>query len=558
MSNEPARTSIVRVLEELSETLLEVICGEPSSTADLGGVAFHDPVDDAYLPHEALVLGIGLQQAADIADLLDQLGGRGAVGLVVRSPLEVTPEIRQAVDRSGVPLIGFARGASWTQLATMIRSLTVEDLVGGDEAESLGGIASGDLFALANAITAIIDAPVTILDRSSRVLAFSGRQDEGDASRIETILGRQVPERFTAAFVERGVFNDLYRSNAPVWVEPGPPGTDLPRVAVAVRAGDEVLGSIWAVVREPLSDERTRALTDASRLVALHMMRIRGGSHAALQLRADLVSTALGGGPGAKDALRRLGLAGEAVLVLALGLVESGPESVESHARSRAERQRLSTGLAMHLTAVHPRCATALIGDVSYALMPAGNEAGDAAEKRAVRIATEFLSRATGADNALIGIGPVSTHPSNLADARTSADRVLRVLLDQGGQHRRVARFEDVHVETLLLELRDLVTARGDRPTGPVARLLAYDARKDAQLVETLQAWLDAFGDVARASAAAYVHPNTFRYRLRRVVEVSGLDLDDSEARLAAMLQLRVVHDPSRHPMLRTGPDDGR
>jgi DNA-binding PucR family transcriptional regulator len=53
---------------------------------------------------------------------------------------------------------------------------------------------------------------------------------------------------------------------------------------------------------------------------------------------------------------------------------------------------------------------------------------------------------------------------------------------------------------------------------------------------------------VTKAAAATFVHPNTFRYRMRRVVQVSGLDLDDSEARLAAMLQLRVVHDPSRLP----------
>lgn len=545
MAHDAPRTTLGRVLDELSETLLTVLCGEPSDTIDLGGVTFHDPVDDIYLPRHALVLGIGLRDPAQVAELMEHLGGEGAIGLVVRAPLEVTPAIRRASERSGVTLVGLAAGASWGQLAAMIRSMSVDDLVGGEQEDSLGGVASGDLFALANAITAIIDAPITILDRSSRVLAFSGRQDEADASRVETILGRQVPERFTSAFVERGVFNEMYRSDAPVWIEPGPPGTDLPRVATAVRAGDEVLGSIWAVVREPLSAAREHDLTDAAKLVALHMMRIRGGSRGAQQLRADLVSTALAGGAGARDAMRRLGLADEPVLVLAMGLVETTPESVESHARRRADQQRLSSGLAMHLTAVHPRCATALIGDTSYALMPADSEAEDRAELRAVQIATEFLSRATGGDRALIGIGPVSRHPSDLVDARTSADRVLRVLLDQKGQHRRVARFEDVHVETLLLELRDLVTSRGDRPSGPVARLLAYDAAKDGQLVETLQGWLDAFGDVAKASKASFVHPNTFRYRMRKVVEVSGLDLDDSEARLAAMLQLRVVLDPS-------------
>jgi DNA-binding PucR family transcriptional regulator len=98
-----------------------------------------------------------------------------------------------------------------------------------------------------------------------------------------------------------------------------------------------------------------------------------------------------------------------------------------------------------------------------------------------------------------------------------------------------------VHVEALILELRDLVMARGDRPTGAVARLYDYDSQHNTNLVRTLRAWLDAFGDIVAAAASMYVHPNTFRYRLRRLSEVSGLDLTDPEARFAAMLQLRVV-----------------
>jgi DNA-binding PucR family transcriptional regulator len=37
------------------------------------------------------------------------------------------------------------------------------------------------------------------------------------------------------------------------------------------------------------------------------------------------------------------------------------------------------------------------------------------------------------------------------------------------------------------------------------------------------------------------VHPNTFRYRLRRLVEVSGIDLDDPVERLVAHLQLTLL-----------------
>ena len=58
--------------------------------------------------------------------------------------------------------------------------------------------------------------------------------------------------------------------------------------------------------------------------------------------------------------------------------------------------------------------------------------------------------------------------------------------------------------------------------------------------METLAAYLDAFGDVRRAAASLDVHPNTFRYRLQRLVELSRLDLDDPVERLVVQLQLRL------------------
>jgi DNA-binding PucR family transcriptional regulator len=254
----------------------------------------------------------------------------------------------------------------------------------------------------------------------------------------------------------------------------------------------------------------------------------------ARRLRTDLLSTALEGGVGAREALDRLGLADRPVVVLALATLSTGVA-----AAVETERQRLSDGLAMHLSAVHPRCAAALVGDVTYGLVPADDT--DAA----VRIAHDFLDRVGDRVHAVVGVGPVAQDTAGLAEARATADRALRVLRAGQPGGRRVAQLADVHVESLLLELRDLVAARGDRPTGPVARLAEYDVAHDTHLVETLRAWLDAFGDVIAAAATVYVHPNTFRYRLRRLSQVGGLDLTDPEARFAAMLQLRVLAPPS-------------
>ncbi|MEU5798560.1 helix-turn-helix domain-containing protein [Streptomyces sp. NPDC047813] len=537
MATHPPR-SLNRVLEDLGSTLLDLLHGDAAAAGDIGGVGIHDPHDEQHYPDHAIVLGVGVHGTQEISRLLRSLAEVGASALVVRGPVDGAEELKPVVAETGVALLALTRGASWAQLAAMLRTLLSEGDVGEGEEQTLGGVPSGDLFALTNAIATLLDAPVTIEDRRSRILAFSGRQDEADAPRVASILARQVPERYLRLHEEHGVFKELYRSEGLVHV-PAPSLGDevaLPRVAVAVRAGDEFLGSVWAALRKPLTPEREKAFLEAAKLVALHMLRFRAGTDAENRLRADLVTTALEGGAGSVEALGRLGLVDEPTLVMVLGLA---PGPGEDPAHVTAERQRLASALAVHLTAVQPRSAVALLGDVAYALFPVQGDTAPARE-RALQVAANFLQRTGDRAGAFIGIGTVAPEPATLARSRAGADRALRVLFS-GGTARRVASISDVYVDALLLEMRDLAIANRDELAGPLARLAAYDAKHNAHLVETLRAWLDAFGDVIAASASVFVHPNTFRYRIRRVAEVGQLDLQDPSARFSAMLQLRLM-----------------
>ncbi|WP_042457674.1 PucR family transcriptional regulator [Streptacidiphilus jiangxiensis] len=538
MSTYPAR-SLGRVLEDFGRTLLDLVHGDADAVGQIGGVAIFDPHDEQVFPERAIVLGVSVRSREEIEPLLRQLAARRAAALVVRAPVVDDEDLAGVVAETGVALLALTRGASWAQLAAMLRMLLAEGDVGEAGEQTLGGVPSGDLFALANAVSTLLDAPITIEDRRQRILAFSGRQDEADASRVATILARQVPEGYVRILESRGVFREIYRSSEPVHIAPATINegeTALPRVAVAVRAGDEILGSMWAAVARPLTPERETAFKEAAKLVALHMLRVRAGADAENRLRADLVATALEGGAGAGEALRRLGLAQEPTLVMALALAVPGDGD---HAVVTAERQRLTSALGLHLTAVQPRSAVALLGDVAYAIVPAAGDAAVARE-RAVQVGAEFLQRVGGRADAVFGVGSVAAEPGALARSRANADRVLRVLAE-GSSGRKVASIADVHVDALLLEMRDLAQAHGDEPSAPIARLVEYDAKHNTQLVATLRAWLDAFGDVIAASASVFVHQNTFRYRIRRVAEVSRLDLDDPAQRFAAMLELRLL-----------------
>ncbi|MFD0328184.1 PucR family transcriptional regulator [Streptacidiphilus monticola] len=62
---------------------------------------------------------------------------------------------------------------------------------------------------------------------------------------------------------------------------------------------------------------------------------------------------------------------------------------------------------------------------------------------------------------------------------------------------------------------------------GPV---LALPGQERARLLETLEHWFAAGGSADEAARTLFVHPNTVRYRLRRIEELTQRRLTDPRA----------------------------
>ena len=58
-----------------------------------------------------------------------------------------------------------------------------------------------------------------------------------------------------------------------------------------------------------------------------------------------------------------------------------------------------------------------------------------------------------------------------------------------------------------------------------VEPLVAYDEQYETDLVQTVEAFLEADGNVAGTAQRLFTHRHTIRYRLERVRELSGLDV---------------------------------
>jgi sugar diacid utilization regulator len=74
-----------------------------------------------------------------------------------------------------------------------------------------------------------------------------------------------------------------------------------------------------------------------------------------------------------------------------------------------------------------------------------------------------------------------------------------------------------------------------------VAPLVEYDNQYETELVRTLETFLEADGNVAKTAERLFTHRHTIRYRLDRVRELSGLDVNSTDGRERLSLGLKSM-----------------
>ncbi|MDO2935202.1 PucR family transcriptional regulator [Paeniglutamicibacter sulfureus] len=132
---------------------------------------------------------------------------------------------------------------------------------------------------------------------------------------------------------------------------------------------------------------------------------------------------------------------------------------------------------------------------------------------------------ASGAKGLMIGLseplGSLAQVPEQFQDAELAASIARRCAVGDAGTHGSLVRMDEVDPASWFL-------ARLKSPSDR-KRLTRYvqPLRHEKELVETIQGYLAMDQDVARVAAWLYVHPNTVRYRIKKVGEILGGNLND-------------------------------
>lgn len=525
------RPTLRQVLDNLGPAVGQIIAAPKGLDVPVADPVIYDPLERSAIDRDAIVLAVATPaEGQEARRLIADAAAAGAAVVVFK--LHNQPSgVAQDAETAGLTILAVPDEMSWAHLYSLLtRAMPLPEDRGG--VPGIAGVPLGDLFALANAIAAMVGGAVTIEDTKARVLAYSTLEgQEIDEPRQYAILGRQVPDTPGV----KALYHKLWSSDRVIRFDTVADLDAYPRLAMPMRVADEALGSIWVIEgRIPLGKEAERALAEAARVAALHMIHVRASRDIERRMRGDLVRSLLEGRGSADAIVARMGIdPRESLAVIAFQLQATEQAQEDLH------RERLVDLVALYCEAFRRRAASVSIGRTVYAVLPVPASMN---AERLVALAQEIVEHAESTLHATLraAVGSIATGAHELPRARAEADRVLRVLATHPGE-RAVATIADVGSRAILLELHEVAREHPDITRGRLESVAGHDAKHRTGYLETLEAYLDAFGDIRNAAERIGVHPNTFRYRLRRLIELFDIKLDDPDDRLVLGLQLRLL-----------------
>ncbi|WP_394817614.1 PucR family transcriptional regulator [Streptomyces doebereineriae] len=435
---------------------------------------------------------------------------------------------------------------------------------------------AGDYQELVDEISELLGVPATLENRDFELIAFGVYDSEGelDPSALDPVRTRSILTRRSTAAV-RTWFEGfgITRASGPVRIPPTPEaGVYRGRICLPVRHRGVVLGYVWLLDSDPgpTDPQLDAAMRVTARIGALLADEAQHGADLSRELRAVLTAERGWQGDMAVAALRTaLGprADGPYTVVCVAPWPSADPDDAPS-ARTVPHATALCTvpwGVTGQALAVLVRLrATDTLTPASSAAgrlleRAAPGAVGDTAASGASRdtaapgttggTASQGAARGTEAAGVTQGTAPpgaardtpaLGAGVAGVAEARVGLAELAPAWQEASAAARAALaepRFGPVAEWSRIGPYRLLTALPPETAHDPVVRPLLSPAHRE--LARTAEVYLDCAGQAGRTAAELGIHRQTLYYRLSRVEQLTGLDLDDGEDRLLLHMALK-------------------
>ena len=360
---------------------------------------------------------------------------------------------------------------------------------------------------VAAAVHELTDMPVVVEDRFGNVRTRVG----------------PAPERLSsnrAAPRSRDEVLDKARSS-------DRPLRDRDRVIALAQPRYDVLGVLAVIDPEHrVGEYELMVLEEGAAVLGVELIHVRALAETELRLRRDLVDDLLSGTDDDSALARASALGYDLATPQHVLLVSAG--AVRGHALEQAVERAVATVL-------HARPLLACGHDEMTAVVPRPVRDPHHQWRDLYGAVAERLRPAPCS----IGVGGAATQPSGLRRSYEQARWALR--MRQSPQARAgITAYDELGVYRLLACGEEAETGRFIQEW--LGALIDYDTSNGSDLVETLRQYYEHGGNYDATARALVIHRSTLRYRLRRIRELSGHDLNAVDSKLNLHLATRAWH----------------
>ncbi|MFI1648825.1 PucR family transcriptional regulator [Streptomyces avidinii] len=392
----------------------------------------------------------------------------------------------------------------------------------------------GDYQDLVDEISALLGAPATLENRDFRLIAFGAHDSEDDLAmdpvRTRSILTRQSTADVRSWFEGFGIA----RATGPVRIPAAPDaGVYRGRICLPVRYRGIVQGYVWLLDQEPGlpgpgPSALDAAMEVAQRIGVLLAEEAKAGADLSREFLAVLTADRGWQQDMAVAALRvALGAGGDGLhaAVCVTPWPGEAPASVPGAAAVCLVPRRVGSG---------PGQEPGAEAGLAVLLRLRSTDALAPALAAATRLLPRAADPAGGAAAAPRVTAGVADPVRGLADLPAAWEQAVAAARAAVAQPRLgpVAQWSEIGPYRLLASLA------ADPVEDPAARTLLTPANRE--LARTTEVFLDCAGQAGRAAAALGIHRQTLYYRLGRVEQLTGLDLDEGEDRLLLHMALKA------------------
>ncbi|WEO95116.1 helix-turn-helix domain-containing protein [Streptomyces sp. FXJ1.172] len=382
----------------------------------------------------------------------------------------------------------------------------------------------GDYQELVDEISELLGVPATLESRDFELIAFGAydSDDELDPSALDPVRTRSILTRRSTAAV-RSWFEGfgITRATGPVRIPRTPEaGVNRGRICLPVRHRGVVLGYVWLLDYDPgpTDVQLAAAMEVAGRIGALLADEAEAGAGLSRELRAVLTAE--------RGWQQDMAVA---ELRTALGARADGPHTVVCVAPwpSADPDEAPSVRTVPHATAL----CTVPWGATGQSLAALVRLRTTDVATPALTAASRLLKEAEGGRGVhAAGVGEPRLGLVELGTVWQEAVAAARAALAE-------PRFGPVAEWSRIGPYRLLTALPPEAAHDPVLGPLLSPAHQE--LARTAEVYLDCAGQAGRAAAALGIHRQTLYYRLSRVEQLTGLDLDDGEDRLLLHMALK-------------------